>query len=403
DEDGNGRPDVLDTYWDVIYNDNGGNGDGPATENVAVQNGYVLNTTTLPTHVPDSGIDVVFVGWSTTNVATILSKTDTLPVTITPIVDIVNTDVTVYAVWGYDENSDNVADILEGKYTLTYNLNGGTGGPSPNSVVHVNGTYALSTTAPTRTGGIVFIGWTATQDNTIYRMNDTTAPITIPNVNINGANVIVHAVWGYDENGNGVADILDPKYSLNYDLNGGNAGTGPIPNPVTTLVDNKIYTLSTTAPTHAQVGGIDVVFIGWTASQDLTTYLRNDTAPITITQIYISANADVYAVWGFDENSNGIADVLEQPVRPPGTGFGNATIVPFGGGAMPDPQPDPQPEPQPDDIRVNDSNASNNSKIDDTPQKASWVTSLILISLIVLDIILFMYRRKYGDRVFNEK
>ncbi|MCL2142358.1 MAG: putative Ig domain-containing protein, partial [Methanimicrococcus sp.] len=87
-----------------------------------------------------------------------------------------------------------------------------------------------------------------------------------------------------------------------------------------------------------------------------------------------------------------------------GSGFGNATLgSQNGGGAMPDPQPDPQPEPQPDDIRVNDSNASNNSKIDDTPQKASWVTSFGVVLLIVLGIIMFMYRRKYGDRAFNEK
>ena len=315
---------------------------------------------------------------------------------------IAGSSVTVYALWGVDTDGNGLPDILETKYSLTYDLNGGIAGtgPIPNPVTTmVNGTHFLSGAIPThaQVGGVrvVFIGWTAQQDATIYTMNDT-APTTITQVTILGANEIVHAVWGYDENGDGTADVRETKYSLTYDLNGGTAGTGPIPNPVTTLV-NGTYTLSTTAPTHAQVGGVDVVLVGWAAAPDPTIYLRNDPIPATISNVTISgANEIVYAVWGFDENSDGVADVLEPRVRRPGTGFGNATIIPFGGGggAQPDAQNDPNRSSQ------NDSAPSGSGiKDEDEPaSKVGWGTYAAVIILVLVDVLLFAYRRVNGDK-----
>jgi hypothetical protein len=40
----------------------------------------------------------------------------------------------------------------------------------------------------------------------------------------------------------------------------------------------------------------------------------NDTAPVTVTSVNISGHKTVYAVWGYDEDGNGIPDVLE-PTR----------------------------------------------------------------------------------------
>ena len=98
-------------------------------------------------------------------------------------------------------------------------------------------------------------------------------------------------------------------YTLTYDLNGG-SGDAP--------TDNNIYIpgdkaeLSKDIPTHSNVDGKKVVFIGWTETQKDSIFSRADKAPTTTTKVtFGSADKKVYAAWGYDENNNGTADVLE--------------------------------------------------------------------------------------------
>ena len=111
----------------------------------------------------------------------------------------------------------------------------------------------------------------------------------------------------------GDAESEDPMCTVVYDTNGGMGGPGTVNN---LPVGN--YTLDTTnKPTRANetVNGenVPVVFIGWTAAKDTKIYSKDDTAPTTITSIKIATNTTtVYAVWGYDTNNNGTADVLED-------------------------------------------------------------------------------------------
>ena len=71
-------------------------------------------------------------------------------------------------------------------YTLTYNANGGTGGPAQQAGIAKGATVTLSTTAPTR-AGYTFKGWAATSTGTTL----------ITSVAVS-ANTTVYAVWEKD-------------------------------------------------------------------------------------------------------------------------------------------------------------------------------------------------------------
>ncbi len=254
-------------------------------------------------------MDVVFVGWSETQQSTIYSATDTLPTLVTSIT--VSGNATVYAVWGYDSNGNGIPDVMETKYTVDYDTNGGNAnGPAQDTNV-LDGTHTLSSVVPTYNYGsgtaVLFVGWSTTQDSTIYGTTGT-LPALVTSITINGSSATVYAVWGYDTNNNGIPDITEPKYTVDYSTNGGSAG----PAQDTDVLDGS-HTLSSTVPTHSDIGNLRVLFIGWSETLDTTIYSAGDTVTTTlVTSITISgSNATVYAVWGYDTNGNGIPDVNE--------------------------------------------------------------------------------------------
>ena len=134
-------------------------------------------------------------------------------------------DVTLYAVWGYDENGDDRPDVEEGTYTLTYNANGGNFGDSGDTKT-VDGLlkqndYALDYTTgniPTRTDApdgtkYAFVAWSATEDDHIYTFNDTQKPNGLSNIDIT-KNTTVYAVWGIDTDGDGIPDLRETSYTV---------------------------------------------------------------------------------------------------------------------------------------------------------------------------------------------
>lgn len=127
-------------------------------------------------------------------------------------------------------------------------------------------------------------------------------------VNDNAVQSPIHV----DDNLSNIMLNIRKTYTLAYDTNGGNtdgpaAQSGLLPDT---------YPLSATKPTHASVDGKAVVWIGWTAEQDTAIYER-ETASFNpshlLTTVTISNQDEtVYALWGYDENGNGTADVLEE-------------------------------------------------------------------------------------------
>ncbi|MCL2863742.1 MAG: hypothetical protein FWE54_06685, partial [Methanimicrococcus sp.] len=216
DKNGDGTPDVNEKQYNLFYHVNGGNDNGPKNETGLIAGTYTLNTTTHPMHAPDGGYNVLFMGWSLTQVA-VIDKDGTVPA-LAAKVTIADKDVTVYAVWGYDKNDDGIPDVMEGKHSLFYHVNGGNDDGPKNETGLFAGTYTLNnTTFPThdRDGGynVLFMGWSLTQAGIIDKAG--AVPVLAAKVTIDDNDVTVYAVWGFDKDNNGIPDVLDkdPKAS----------------------------------------------------------------------------------------------------------------------------------------------------------------------------------------------
>ena len=97
--------------------------------------------------------------------------------------------------------------------------------------------------------------------------------------------------------------------TLIYDVNGGDLGTGP---NTERIAAQKSYKLKTEPkPTHADVDGYDVVFLGWTAEPTDRIYASGDEKPALVETVAIPplGRVTVYAAYSEDINSDGIPDV----------------------------------------------------------------------------------------------
>ena len=145
-------------------------------------------------------------------------------------------------------------------YTLSYNLQGGAGGPSPLAVsgLEKNTLYTLSTAAPTR-AGYTFGGWAAASSSTT----------AITKIRMTG-NKTVYAIWA----------PVPVFYTLTYDANGGTGGPAAQADiPAGTQVDLA----TTNLPTRAGYN-----FKGWSESA---------TGTAIVTKVTVNGDKKVYAVW----------------------------------------------------------------------------------------------------------
>lgn len=110
-------------------------------------------------------------------------------------------------------------------YNLTYNANGGTFGESEEyevTGIFATDEYTLGKEAgyqnPTHDDdnntAVAFAGWSTTRNKTIYNKNATNVPTLVTEINFPAQaapqqGTSVYAVWGYDKNGNGVADAYE--------------------------------------------------------------------------------------------------------------------------------------------------------------------------------------------------
>lgn len=272
----------------------------------------------------------IFIGWSTSPILDTIIKTkadyDGLASSIVTEVtmekaktDGGNADddgnTNVYAVWAANRNGNNVADYLE-EYTLTYDGNAQEGGTVANlptdTDIHIpNDKVTLNTAKPTHNNvdskKVVFIGWTEAQTNSIFSRTDT-APATVTEVTFSSANKTVYAAWGYDENNDGTADVLE-TYTLTYDLNG---GSGAAPEKVSGIAKNAEVKLT---EEKGFTRNPNEIFVGWSATKHddaLTAETKQeDVEKFLITgEKYRITTADVtlYAVWAIDSNGDGTPD-----------------------------------------------------------------------------------------------
>ena len=235
-------------------------------------------------------------------------------------------DQTVYAVWSKDENGDGKPDISEDTYTLTIDANGGTIDGSA-SYTEPTKYWAGDRVKPSmKLEGHTFqspenaalIGWSDDQNvvGRIYGAEEQ-LPSLVEWVVFSDEDVTVYAVWGEDKDGDGKPDGQDEKYTLHYDDNG---GTGA-PADQTGLTVGQEVTLDSGA--QMKYGDEKVVFAGWSTDSAVRhkIYGEDDEKfPTLTTQVKIKEDEfqtnTVYAVWGYDENGNGVADAYEITITP---------------------------------------------------------------------------------------
>ena len=221
----------------------------------------------------------------------------------------------VYAVWAADRNGNKTEDYLE-EFTLTYDSNAQQGGtvsaaPTDNGIYIPGDKAELSKVIPTHSdidgNKVAFIGWTEKQTNSIFSRADT-APTTITKVTFESANKKVYAAWGYDENGNGTADVLE-TYTLTYDLNGGNEAA---PAPVAKIAKNTEIKLT---EEKNFTRNLNEIFVGWSVTK-LDAALTAETKQEDVEKFLVTgakyrittADVTLYAVWAIDSNGDGTPD-----------------------------------------------------------------------------------------------
>ena len=319
DRNGNKIADYLEEFT-LTYDSNAQQGGTvtklPTDTDIHIPGDEVTLSTAVPTHDDVDGKKVVFIGWTEAQTNSIFSRADDAPATVTK-VTFGSDNKTVYAAWGYDENNNGTADVLE-TYTLTYDLNGGNEtAPAKVSGIAKNTEIALTAEKNfTRNPKEIFVGWSATKHDAALTAETKQEDvekflITGEKYRIGTKDVTLYAVWAADRNGNNTADYLE-KHKLTYN---GNAQQGGFVNNVPK--DSNVYVsgddvVLTGAPSHSDVDGKQVAFIGWTEAKVGSILGRADAAPTTVSEVAIGTdNKTVYAAWGYDENNDGTADVLE--------------------------------------------------------------------------------------------
>lgn len=279
--------------YSLTYNANGGTFENDQStfvvDNLTSGTEYPLCQETnyqKPTHAPasfnDETVDVVFIGWTTFNNSShIYSVGENVPtpdvkITIQPY------NNNVYAIWGYDKDSDGTADVLE--RTVTFDTQGGTLVPSQTVKV---GLTATKPTDPTK-AGYTFAGWYLGND-----LYDFSTPVT--------ADITLVAHW---------TDAT--QYTVTFDPNGGSLTSAPT---VTVPPNTPV-----TKPTDP-VWNDDYIFMGWTTEPILgKTYGVGENLPGMVFQnsnTYTpTGTTTLYAVWGEDRNHDDVADVYEVFIAP---------------------------------------------------------------------------------------
>ena len=189
-----------------------------------------------------------FLGWATSaSDAAVYQPKSTLKL---------SSDVTLYAVWE-----------AETTYTVTYNLNGGSGtAPTDSTKYAANATVTVTSTKPTRSG-YTFKGWATSASGAVAYASGATFKIT--------KNMTLYAVWE------------QITYTVTYNLNG---GSGTAPTDSTKYAANATVTVTSTKPTRS-----GYTFKGWaTSASGAVAYASGATFKIT-------KNMTLYAVWEAEE------------------------------------------------------------------------------------------------------
>ena len=316
--------------YTLEYNANGGNSAAPASQKS--QTTFSVAAGNTMTHakaqVDGKDVSVLFIGWSTLNdEGKIYAKGDNLPAadrmfyagqTLTP----TTARTTLYAIWGYDTDGNNVPDVTQDTITVRYDRGSDnvTGEPPVDSQTYLVGQTATAKGAASLAREkYVFMGWTPTAGdhaattleaylNLVGGMYTEGATFV---VGISGGSVFtLYPVWGVDNDNNGKADFLeDGNVQLIYHANGGNGEPD-----AQSVQPGKEVALSNIKPTRP-----GAYFLGWTVDRitalqtavpdkDIEIYQPKDM--FTVPEGTMGTKT-IYALWAENKNNNDKPDYEE--------------------------------------------------------------------------------------------
>ena len=243
---------IGDSYATLIYYPNEGSG-GPGTKKLEPQEEYELERINVPTHESSSingkETRIVFCGWKKTEDDRIYSRDDkeSLKGRIAKVDLTAGETSEVYAVYGFDENDDGIADVDQRFLTLQYDANGGVGAPEAQTKVLLGNreTFNIAEKEPSKKYSI-FQGWSEDPDATEYQYKyneDKKDKITI------SEDTCLYAVWK-----------PSPVYTLYFN---GNGGTN-VPAAQSAPSDNGVAELTITNQIPTRTGR---KFVGWSTQR----------------------------------------------------------------------------------------------------------------------------------------
>lgn len=196
-----------------------------------------------------------------------------------------------------------------GNATIIYDPNGGQGGPGREMGVSPQKDYKLKTEpkpthAPVEGTPVVFLGWSETQIGKIYARGEEKPAlvdaITVPGIedldDLVDNSVTVYAVYGYDMNDDGIADVDQVLAILSFDPNGGENEPAPIIHVVGSVADGE---LGVEIP-QQEPNRDYYYFLGWGESPDATKndkLYKFDSDKAGRRDIPVTKDKTLYAVW----------------------------------------------------------------------------------------------------------
>lgn len=256
--------------------------------------------------------NATFAGWSKTAIKEIINSENSNVIEPNS-KDIINSNITLYAVYCTDKNNNSICDYKETLHNITYDKGLSTSGTVPlDSNKYLSG---LEYQVKDNTGKLdiekaTFDGWSLTKlDNVITSHYENTIE---PNeTKVMGDNdVTLYAIFAEDLNENEIADYKEDKYKVIYHEGVATSGTVPL--------DNNLYLTKLSAKIKDNTGNLkkdNAKFIGWslTKLEVLTNSNVSETIYTKDNSVLINnSNIDLYAVFCIDENNNNICDYNED-------------------------------------------------------------------------------------------
>ncbi len=304
---------------------------------------FVLGNVGVPPMALTNGM---FIGWSHTGGISVPIKAKADLTTYQPLIQpgdsVLATAGRLYAIWAADSSgpggvSDSVPDYLQ--FKVLYDGNTQTGGTVPvdiNLYDSLNAVTIWGNVSPLTKTDACFIGWSANAVGVV------TAVPGIPADLKQGGDVFpivsdttFYAVWAEDKYGPGggsdsVPDYLQKKLVYLQNTNAGLIATGNLPSP-----DTSMHTTGTSAVIMGNTGGLTLspvpgglagcaVLAGWSENMSVRFIVTGADAAAAgaLTTIWYpgdtwvaNAHTDLYAVWAYDGNCNGIPDYNEPYIE----------------------------------------------------------------------------------------